>query len=45
MPHWDVPGADPGTTQTNGINSNGAIVGQYADTAGVSHGFLYAPKH
>ena len=32
-------------TFPNGINSNGLIVGSYSDAAGVSHGFVYVPKH
>lgn len=40
----DDPLADPaqGGTAVNGINDNGQIVGDYADSNGVSHGFLYS---
>jgi probable HAF family extracellular repeat protein len=37
---FDVPGASPNSTQPNGINLQGEIVGSYGDSSGKSHGFL-----
>jgi uncharacterized membrane protein len=37
---FDFPGASPNSTQPNGINLQGDIVGSYADNSGKAHGFL-----
>ncbi|MGH9641250.1 MAG: hypothetical protein ACRD3Q_02365, partial [Terriglobales bacterium] len=36
----DAPGA-AGFTQALGLNNNGQVVGDYTDSSGLSHGFVY----
>jgi hypothetical protein len=38
----DVPGAQPGTSKTHGINVYSDVVGSYTDTNSTGHGFIYA---